>query len=174
MIENLGDMLKADNLKARIKNGETLNAEESVWYRDYLLMFWQNSKVALERAKEIEMDARKAAVDFMRDPAKAGTTENVALGNGYSAKMKTPVNYNFVKTEDGAKINKLAIEKALQKIEKDGEVGELIAERLVKWTPDLSLTEYKLLSEKHRKIIDEVIITSEGTPMLEIKEPKSK
>ena len=174
MIENLGDILKAENLKVRVKNNEQLSDDEKVWYRDYLLMYWQDAQAGLAAAKESELKARTAAVDFMRDPAKAGTTENVDLGNGYKATMKTPIRYGFVKAADGVKVNKVAIEKALQKIEKDGEVGELIAERLIKWTPDLSLTEYKLLSPKHKGIIDEVLVTSEGTPTLEIKEPKAK
>jgi hypothetical protein len=87
--------------------------------------------------------------------------------------MKVPVRYGFIQNAEG-KTDKARIEKALSKIEKDGESGELIAERLVKWTPELSLTEYKQLSDKYRKIIDDVIITSEGTPTLEIKEPKAK
>lgn len=59
-------------------------------------------------------------------------------------------------------------------MKKDGEAGELIAERLIKWTPELSLTEYKQLSDKYRKIIDDVITASEGMPTLEIVEPKAK
>ena len=130
-------------------------------------------KAALEVAKEAELEARKLAVMFMHDPAKSGTTENVELGGGYKATMKVPVRYGFVQNAEG-KTDKARIEKALSKIEKTGQAGELIAERLVKWTPELSLTEYKQLPDNFRKIIDDVIVTSEGTPTLEIKEPKAK
>jgi hypothetical protein len=155
--------------------GEVRNFSEAdyVAERDRLLVEWQAAKVALEVAKEAELVARKNSVMFMHDPAKSGSTENVELGNGYKAKMKVPVNYGFVKNEAG-RVDKARIEKALSKIEKDGEVGELIAERLVDWKPTLSLTEYKQLSDKYRKIIDDVVITSEGTPTLEIVEPKAK
>lgn len=157
------------------ETGEVRNFSEAEYLaeRDRLLVDWQAKKSALETAKENEMTARKAAVMFMHDPSKSGTTENVELGGGYKATMKVPVNYGFIKRDDG-KTDKARIEKALSKIEKDGEAGELIAERLIKWTPELSLTEYKQLSDKYKKIIDDVIITSEGTPTLEIKEPKAK
>lgn len=155
--------------------GEIIEYKSEAHYldaRDKALLAWEASKKELEVAKEKEINLRKISVAFMHDPSKTGTTENVELGNGYKARMKVPVRYSFVQ-KDG-KTDKQRIEKALQKIEKDGEVGELVAERLVKWTPDLSLTEYKQLSDKHRKIIDEVIVTTEGTPTLEIVEPKSK
>lgn len=157
------------------ETGEVKNYSEAEYIaeRDRLLIDWQAKKAALEVAKEAELEARKLAVMFMHDPAKSGTTENVELGGGYKATMKVPVRYGFVQNAEG-KTDKARIEKALSKIEKTGQAGELIAERLVKWTPELSLTEYKQLPDNFRKIIDDVIVTSEGTPTLEIKEPKAK
>lgn len=157
------------------ETGEIKNYSEAEYLaeRDRLLVDWQAKKAALEVAKEAEMDARKLAVMFMHDPSKSGTTENVELGGGYKATMKVPVRYGFVQNADG-KTDKARIEKALSKIEKTGQAGELIAERLIKWTPELSLTEYKQLPDNFKKIIDDVIVTSEGTPTLEIKEPKAK
>jgi len=141
--------------------------------RNRLLILWDESKKALEVAKETEMTARKKAVEFSFDQGKNSGTERIELGNGWQAKAVKKVNYGWVKTEDG-KLNKNAIEIALQKIETiGGQTGELIAERLVKWTPDLSLTEYNLLSQEYRAIIDEVIVTTDGAPSLEIIAPKS-
>lgn len=156
------------------ETGEVKNYTEAEFIaeRDRLLLSWEESKKALEVAKEKEMEQRKAVVAFAFDPNKESGTERIDLGNGYQAKAVKKVNYGFVKTEDG-KLNKAAIDKALSKIEKTGPAGELIAERLVKWTPDLSLTEYKLLPEKLKGIIDEVIVTSEGAPTLEIIAPKA-
>jgi len=156
------------------ETGEVKNYTEAEFIaeRDRLLLSWEESKRALEVAKEKEMEQRKAVVAFAFDPNKESGTERIELGNGYQAKAVKKINYGFVKTEDG-KLNKAAIDKALAKIEKDGAMGELIAERLVKWTPDLSLTEYKQLPEKYKKIIDEVIVTSEGAPTLEIIAPKA-
>lgn len=155
------------------KTGEVETYSEDAYAekRNALLMDWEAKKAALETAKAAELAARIAAVDFMADPQKVGKTDNVELGNGYKAKLKIPINYGFVKNSED-KIDQARIEKALSKIERDGATGELIAERLIKWDPKLSLSEYKLLTPKHKAIIDEVIVTSEGTPTLEIVEPK--
>jgi len=157
------------------ETGEVKNYTEAEFIaeRDRLLLSWEESKKALEVAKEKEMEQRKAVVDFAFDPNKTSGTERIELANGYQAKAVKKINYGFVKDAEG-KLNKRAIDKALERIEKvGGAVGELIAERLVKWTPDLSLTEYKQLDEKFKKIIDEVIVTSEGAPTLEIIAPKA-
>lgn len=142
--------------------------------RTRLLVDWEAQKVALEVAKEKEMTARKAVVDFAFDPNKTSGTERVELGNGYVAKAVKKINYGWIKDESG-KLNKKLIDRALEKIEKiGGAVGELVAERLVKWEPSLSLTEYKQLDDKFKKVIDEVIVTTEGAPTLEIIAPKAK
>lgn len=146
---------------------------EFIAKRDDLLVAWQGAKQKLDEAKELEAEFRKASVEFISDPSKKSGTENIELGNGYKAKTVKKLNYGFVKTDDG-KLDKKALDRALERIEKDGPVGELIAERLVKWTPDLSLSEYKLLSDKYKNIIDAVIVTTEGMPTLEIIEPKAK
>mgnify|MGYP001561094370 CR=1 FL=1 len=160
---------------ANKETGEIKNytEEEFVSERDRLLLAWEESKTALEVAKEKEMQLRKKVVDFAFDQNKQSGTERIELGNGWQAKAVKKVNYGWIKSGD--KVDKAAIDKALAKIEKlGGAVGELIAERLVKWTPDLSLTEYKQLDEKYKKIIDEVIVTSDGAPTLEVIAPKAK
>jgi hypothetical protein len=157
------------------ETGEVKNYTEAefVAERDRLLLAWEESKKALDVAKEKEMEQRKAVVAFAFDPNKTSGTERIELANGYQAKAVKKINYGFVKDAEG-KLNKRAIDKALERIEKiGGPVGELIAERLVKWTPDLSLTEYKQLDEKYKKVIDEVIVTTEGAPTLEIIAPKA-
>lgn len=141
--------------------------------RTRLLLDWEAQKTALEVAKEREMIARKAVVNFAFDPNKTSGTERVELGNGYELKAVKKINYGWIKDEAG-KLNKKLIDRALEKIEKiGGAVGELVAERLVKWEPSLSLTEYKQLDDKFKKVIDEVIVTSEGAPTLEIIAPKA-
>jgi hypothetical protein len=143
---------------------------EFIAERDRRLQVWEASKLALEIAKENEMKFRKEAVDFAFDPTKKAGTERVELGGGWIAKAVKKINYGWIK--DGEKVNKHAIDDILDKIEKTIENGGLIAERLVKWTPDLSLTEYKLLPEAAKALIDTVIVTSEGAPTLEIIPPK--
>lgn len=154
--------------------GQTLNETDKLFYRDYLLSRWEASKAALEAAKEAEMTLRKKVVDIAFDPNKKAGTERVELANGYELKSVKKINYGFVKGVDGKGVDKNKIDAALAVIEADGPVGELIAQRLVKWSPELSLTEYKQLSEAHKKAIDAVIVTSDGAPTLEIVPPKGQ
>ncbi|OHD25424.1 MAG: hypothetical protein A2Y38_12750, partial [Spirochaetes bacterium GWB1_59_5] len=156
------------------ETGEVKNYSDAEFEaeRTRLLMAWETAKTALEAAKETEMKLRKEFVAFAFDPNKDKGTERIELGNGWQAKAVKKINFGWIK--DGEKVNKHAIDDALDMIEKTVANGSLIAERLVKWTPELSQTEYKLLDEKAKSIIDAVIVTSEGTPTLEIIAPKAK
>lgn len=149
---------------------EGLSIDDFTIVRDRLLTAWDADKAALETAKANEMEMRKIFVAFASDQNKTSGTENVDLGNGYAAKIVKKENYGFVKDESG-KIDKRLIDSALDHIEENVDGGRIIAERLVKWTPDLSLTEYKQLPPEAKAIIDKVIVVTSGAPTLEIKAP---
>ena len=138
--------------------------------RDALIMKHQEAVKVLAAAKEAELAARKAVLttvfNFDENVLRSGT-ENVELGGGYKLKAVFKINYSLDNTNEG-------VDKALTKIEKTGTEGKFIAERLVKWKPELSLSEYKQLPQKFKDIIDDVLKASEGTPSLELVEPKSK
>lgn len=136
--------------------------------RDALIMEWNEAKSALDAAKEKESELRKRMVDecFPHNPDSEGT-ENLELGEGW--KLKTVFKQNRrLGNKNGE------TDKALTKIEKMGAEGEIIADRLVKWEPKLSLSEYKKLPAKMKKIIDDVITTAPGTPTVSLVPPKGK
>lgn len=149
------------------------NSPEWIAERDKRLLAWQAAKEALAVAKEGEMSLRTAAASFMlpEDQRKSGVN-NVELGNGYVAKLTHKINYNIVGANE-------AVETVQDEIEKVGNEGAFLADRLIKWTPELSLTEYKALdmaNPSHVKIkalVDTVLETKSGAPTLEIKEPKA-
>jgi len=165
MTKSTPDEIEFARLQALFVEGGEFSPQEHIFFRDKLLEQWEQSKVALELAKDFEMSHRKAIVLFAFDPEKNSGTENVELANGYKLKSVKKLNYNV----DQANVNA-----ALDKIEAFGEKGKVIAERLIKWKADLSLSEYKTLSEEYKAIIDEVITISEGSPTLEIVKPKDK
>lgn len=147
------------------------------WYaeRDRILGAWEASKLALEKAKEDEMNLRKEFVKFAFDNEKLSGTERIELNNGYQAKAVKKLNFKFVAPE-GVKVVD-AVDKALTEIEGLGGEAPFIADRLVKWTADLSVGEYNKLDEsetgrKIKTIINTVIETTEGAPTLEIVPPK--
>lgn len=147
------------------------------WFaeRDRILAAWEASKLTLEKAKADEMELRKQFVKFAFDNEKLSGTERIDLANGYQAKAVKKLNFKFVAPE-GVKVVD-AVDKALTEIEALGGEAPFIADRLVKWTADLSIGEYNKLtdSEIGRQIkakIDSVIETTEGAPTLEIVSPK--
>ena len=138
--------------------------------RDAKILAWEAAVKALAAAKDAEAALRKEvlAEAFAFDPeALREGTENFELGNGYKLKAVFKISRNLNNENE-------AVDKVLSKIEKTGPEGAFIAERLVKWKPELSVTEYKNLPDKFRKLIDEVVTSKEATLALELVAPKSK
>lgn len=139
--------------------------------RNEKLAAWEASKNALDRAKADEMEARKAFVAFASDEDKREGTERLALANGYEAKVVKKLNFTFKSPNPELSVAD-AVDAALSKLEALGDEGRFVAQRLVKWTPDLSVSEYRKLDERFKAIIDEVIETKDAAPSLEIVAPK--
>lgn len=138
--------------------------------RDAKILAWEQAVKALAAAKDAEAALRKEvlAEAFAFDPeALREGTENFELGNGYKLKAFFKISRNLNNENE-------AVDKVLSKIEKTGPEGAFVAERLVKWKPELSVSEYKKLPEKFKKMIDEVVTSKEATPSLELVAPKSK
>lgn len=152
---------------------EVLGTEAFEFLWKAVLSSWDASKAALEEAKATEMELRKEFVALASDPNKKKGTEHFDIGDGYDAKIGKKINYGWIKNaEDKTDID--AIDNALRAIEAKGPVGAYVASNLVKWTPDLSITEYNKLVPEFKAIIDTVIKTTDGAPTLEIVAPKGK
>lgn len=130
---------------------------------------WREAQAVLAKAKETELRLRNeilaGAFGFNPTVLREGT-ENYPLLEGFKLKAVFKANYKLNNTDD-------AVDKALTKIEKAGPEGAFIAGRLVKWKPELSVSEYRNLEPKYQKIIDDVLTISEGTPSLELVAPKA-
>lgn len=137
--------------------------------RDAKILAWEAAVKALAAAKDAEAALRKEvlAEAFAFDPeALREGTENFELGNGYKLKAVFKISRNLNNENE-------AVDKVLSKIEKTGPEGAFIAERLVKWKPELSVSEYKKLPEKFKKLFDEVVTSKEAMPSLELVAPKA-
>lgn len=156
-----------------------LTDNEFVALHDDTLMKWEQAKATLDAAKEAEMALRKLYVAIASNPDQKKGTENIALGNGYKAKVVKKINYGWIKGPD-EKTDVDAIHEAQDRIEAMGNEGAFLADRLFKWSCELSVSEYNKLepgNPTHSKIkaeLDKVIVTTEGAPTLEIVAPKSK
>lgn len=134
--------------------------------QDEVILHWQSLQLDLAKAKEEEMTFRKYVVS-RAFPQKQEGTNTLELGNGYA--LKAGIKYNYKLDPDNAKV-----EAALLNLAKLGNEGSFIADRLVSWTPSLSIKEYRELEPKYKAVIDSVIEITDAAPSLELKAPKAK
>lgn len=142
---------------------------------DQLLMLWDSRKKAIEVAKVEEMDLRKYIVG-RAFPKKEEGMNTKELGQGYQLKAEIKYNYKLADND--------TVESCLNRIAAIDNTGAFIADRLVSWSPNFLLTEYRQLVEDKEKgsksaeailnIVTEMLTISEAAPSLEIKAPKVK
>lgn len=131
--------------------------------RNTLLQQWHDMAQKLDAMKESEANLRAACVKaFFGMPAEG--INNLELGRGYKLKCVGKINYNLGGSTE--------VVGALEAIAAINDEGKFIAERLVKWEPKLSISEYRKLPEMFKLILDKVLTTKPGSPQLEIIEPK--
>lgn len=147
--------------------------------QDDVLLEWDRLKKLVNSTKELELKFRKYVVD-RAFPDKHEGMNNLDLGNGYTLKAGIKFNYKLAENDK--------VEKTLDVIAKIGNQGSFIADRLVSWTPNFLLTEYRKLQEEATnsdpminepakailKEIDGMLTIDDAAPSLEIKEPKVK
>lgn len=129
---------------------------------DELILAWQESARLAKSHGDREKELRSLIYGAFFGDLEEGTTHNHALGNGYKLTGKRPLNYKLAPD---------ATDVALDAITAMGK-STLVAERLVKWEPKLSLTEYNNLTDDQRKAIDKALTVTPGLPSIEVKEPK--
>lgn len=156
----------ADKLQAPIKPVEPESSPYDAMTQDQVLMKWNELKKAVETAKEAEMDMRKYIVKRAFPDPNEGTNK-AELGMGYG--LKAVVKYNYKLKGDVDKIDSI-----IDKLAAIDNEGSFIADRLFKWSATLSVSEYKILDPKYKKVVDEIVEVTEAAPTLEITEPKAK
>lgn len=149
--------------------------------RDLLIQNWLKAKEVFAKAQEEERRLRALVVEDMFPNATKGTNR-FQLGKGYALKYVRTIDYVLGDKElcvDGVKV-KVAdqVDELLERIEALGGEGPALAARVVKWTPELSPTEYLALDvnfpvqEKVKEMIDQMLTTKDGSPQLTFEVPK--
>lgn len=133
-----------------------------------MLAAWEAAQKSALHWKLEEMRLRMLVNELFPEVERLGEgTHYVPLSNGYRLKGEHGWNYTLNGKDDA-----VAVHQALDKLEKIGDDGKFIAERVVKWKPDLSVSEYKKLRPEHKSIIDTVLTTKPASPALSIVAPK--
>lgn len=136
------------------------------------IVAWQEAAALAARAKARELELRNAVFGQAFPNAIVGTN-NFDLGRGYVLKGVRKLNYTLSSANDSA-----ATQEALDAIEKLGNEGSFLVDRLVKWKPELSVSEYKKLDPEHnsthrkiKELIDNALTITDATPTLEVANP---
>ena len=128
---------------------------------------WNEAKLALKEAQEAERELRAMAVSlaFPGIAPDAEGAKRVPLGNDKELKVTFKLNY---------KLDPDAADDALTAMEKAGEEGKFLAERLVKWKPELSISEYRKLPGNFAAMIEKALTVTPATPTVEIVDKSAK
>jgi hypothetical protein len=131
--------------------------------RVVLALEWANADYALKKAKADEGAKRAELVKACFPDGLVEGTNRAELAGGYVVKaVVTP----------RPKIPDIPLLKAaIAKLEAVGEAGKLLAQRLVKWKPELSVGEWKKLEPKHRAMFAKAVSIEPSGPAVELIEP---
>lgn len=161
-------------------NIQAKTTEAATWAakRDTLIENWMAAQATLKAAKETEMDLRNQ-VSEMLFPTKVKGTQRYELGAGYFVKLVHKLNYKLGDTElkdkEGNKIKvQQQVENVMEAIEKCGNEGAFLVDRLIKTEYKLAEGEYTKLDDGSpiKKLINSILVTSDSAPSLEMEEPK--
>jgi hypothetical protein len=143
---------------------------------------WEEAKTNLGIAKEAEMNWRKQAFALGFTEAKEGTN-TLALGNGYELKGVRKLNYKLKAPADFKGDAVDAVDLCAEAFSRISSEGGFIADRLFKYSVDMSITEYRKIVEEAEysapkkamlQELNKILEITEAAPTLEIKEPKEK
>ncbi len=154
-----------------------MNEDGKPWDKDALLLRWESSKLLLEEAKNDEMKFRKMVVAAFSNADKKKGTERIELGNGYELKTVKAITYKVGSKVEGMS-NADAVQAALARMrayagpDVEPGVAALLAERIVRTSYDLSISEYDKLPKPLKDIVDTVVTTTDGAPKVDIVKPK--
>ncbi len=151
--------------------------------RNAEIQSWLNNKEAATNAADLERQCRDRVTATLFPTPKKGT-QRYALSGGYAVKLVYTIGYTLGdkdKADDaGMKIPiRKQVEAVLEQVAKLGNEGPLLADRLVKWKPELDVKEYEALEGDNpthveaKKLIDSILTTKPGAPQLAWEEPKA-
>lgn len=154
---------------------EAINARAIL---DNKIVEWQRLKqhIAIHVTPLVgqEMALRKELM-AMAFPTAVEGTNNFDLGHGYTLKGVKKLTYDLNNKADAG----YPTDKAYDEIVALGNEGAFLAERLIVYKPELSVSEYKKLDPNNpthvqiKAIIDEVLTIKDASPTLEVATPKA-
>lgn len=143
-----------------------------------LIQAWETAANALMIARVAEMQLRLAVFEIKFPHAKEGVNRIELNSQGWNLKAQYPYRYDLSNKE-------AKTERAIDAMAEISQQAGFIADRLIKWEPELSIKEYRLLNpdnsaaqtDEQKKILallQPILKITPGSPQLEIEPPKAK
>lgn len=157
---------------------------DAIKARDDIINAWLNAKTAFLVHQERERLARAEMVELLFPTPKKGT-QRFPLPAGYAVKLVQSYKYELCKEEKlDAQGNKIKVSDQVYLLEEEisrcGDEAPALLERLIKWTPELSGSEYEKLDVTFpaqaaiKQLIDAQLVIKPASPQVEFEEPKKK
>lgn len=156
----------------------------SVEERNSLIRSWRVAKTDRQTVEARELELRNNVSKVLFPTPKKGT-QRFNLGDGYAVKLVYKLNFKLGDAErtnaagDKIPVN-VQVEELMDEIEKLGNEGAFLVDRLIKTKYELSESEYAKLDESNpthkaiKAMIDKLLTITPATPALEFEEPKPK
>lgn len=153
--------------------------------RDAEILGWREDKQQLDFWKEREA-ASRITVSATLFPTPRKGTQRYELGAGYKVKLIHGLNYTLgdkdmvdpLRPGETIPVNR-QVEDLQEAIAQVGNEGAFLADRIIKWRPELSATEYEALDPENpnhmriKELIDAILTIKPASPQLTLEEPKA-
>lgn len=144
------------------------NLEEVVTVSAEDLATWFKKKAQLAKLKGEEAMLRSRIFKFyFPNPTEGSKDNKVPLNDGTGAIIQA--DYVINRTVDEQQLD--GLKEAM--FAESSNLPQLDLTKLIKWKPELSITEYRKLSQDERLIFDRCLVIKPGSPQMEIKVPKA-
>lgn len=130
---------------------------------------WEKVSAKAKELKDEEMKLRNELLfDYFKYDGddRKGTT-NYPLENNCKLKAIFKLNFKLENKNDETR-------DMVDELRAHSTEAAFVADRLVKWKPEISISDYNQLSLEFKTIVDTVLTISPGTPTLDIMYPKKK
>lgn len=139
--------------------------ETEVTYADLVKLFKMQEELAALKAAEA-MLRRRVFDHYFPNPTEGSKDNKVPLNDGTGAIVQADHKINRTVDEGELEKLKLAIK------EEGSNLPKLPFNKLIKWKPELSKSEYNKLSDDDKQVFDRCLVVKPGMPEVKIVIPK--
>ncbi len=121
------------------------------------------TKPLVEKERALRMRVAIECFEYGEGELREGT-ERHHIKDGYHVAGKFSITYGFKKPDE--------VRAVLDEIEQSSPAGAFLADRIVRWKPELDAREYKAAPPEIRDLINSVLTKKQALPTIDLEAPK--